>query len=114
MEKTLQNKYPHIYNKLILLWSTEECRTYICDILKDTRGDTRVGFPFDVAEELIAILSEHDRLYPYYNKPSHISFKSYRRPTMITNSVSNPRKYIPWILTLLGIAYIIKNYIMPV
>lgn len=112
MKVSLQNKYPHIYNKLILLWGTEECRLYISELLKDTRKDTRIGFPIEVAQELMSILAEHDRLYPYLNVPLGFkTFKKYPKPKEV-NKIS-----IRTVLYLMGgilcLMWVIKNYILP-
>ena len=112
MKVSLQNKYPHIYNKLILLWGTEECRTYISELLKDTRRDTRIGFPVEVAQELMSILTEHDRLFSYWNVPLGVkTFKKYPKPKEV-NEVSI-RTVLYLIVGILCFMWTIKNYILP-
>ncbi len=53
--------YQHIAQKLVLLWKTGTCDAYLVDLLVDTRGGTRHGFPRALVEEIIllrAILGE--------------------------------------------------------
>jgi hypothetical protein len=47
----LEEKYPHIFNKLVDLWETSQLKPYLDEIVFDARGD-RDGFHKDVGNEL--------------------------------------------------------------
>lgn len=55
-ESLLEQKFPHIAQKLSLLWGSDACAHYIGNLAIIDRGD-RHGFPVDVLEDLM-MLSE--------------------------------------------------------
>jgi len=60
----INQRYPHIGNKLLALWETEGVGDYISALLGDTRGGSRAGFPEDIVIALQALRSAHLRLHP--------------------------------------------------
>ena len=53
-------RFPHIANKLALLWPTrEKCCEYLDDLMRDKRGN-RKGFPADIAFELAVLKKQHE------------------------------------------------------
>lgn len=60
----INQRYPHIGKKLRDLWETEGVGDYIGELLGDTRGGSRAGFPKDVVATLEALRIAHLRLHP--------------------------------------------------
>lgn len=57
---------PHIARTLQSCWGTTGCQAYIHDLLRDTRGGTRQGFPLGVIDEFLLLLVVlEDQLGPY-------------------------------------------------
>jgi hypothetical protein len=57
--------FPHIGNKLKAYWGCQEFVSYMRNLIHDTRGGTRQGFPWDVLVALQSLLDEHFRAYPH-------------------------------------------------
>ena len=53
-ESTLEQKFPHIAQKLTVLWSSEACALYISNLAIVDRG-ARQGFPVEVLEDLMML-----------------------------------------------------------
>ena len=51
----LARQYPQILNKIVDLWNEETIDAYFSELILDTRGDQRQGFPADVAEEILRL-----------------------------------------------------------
>ena len=59
--------YPHalcqnfsrIVDKIIILWGEPELEAYFNELLMDSRGGTRQGFPPDVASEIFRLSMYH-------------------------------------------------------
>lgn len=51
----LARQYPKILSKIVDLWNSEDVDAYFSDLILDTRGDQRQGFPPAVAEEIIRL-----------------------------------------------------------
>lgn len=57
--------YPHL-QKIDLLWGSPECRIFVFNLLTDTRGGSRQGFPKAHAATLMLLLHEHDQHFPQF------------------------------------------------
>lgn len=65
----LYARFPHL-QCIDLMWGSRECRQYVLNLMTDTRGGTRQGFPSDHAMTIMSLLMEHDRVFPQYeNEP---------------------------------------------
>jgi len=53
--RELARQYPAILNKIVALWTSETIDAYFTDLIMDTRGDQRQGFPPEVAEEILRL-----------------------------------------------------------
>lgn len=53
--RELARQYPQILNKIVDLWSSDNIDSYFSELILDTRGDQRQGFPADVAEEILRL-----------------------------------------------------------
>ncbi|MEQ1766489.1 MAG: hypothetical protein ABL859_03595 [Methylotenera sp.] len=47
----LELEYPHIFNKILEIWETDQANEYFNLVVFDSRGD-RLGFPDEVSNEL--------------------------------------------------------------
>lgn len=61
--KALGTQFPHILNRLSLIWGSTAAETYFESLLIDERGG-RQGFPFEVLMEIDALAEFHRRTYP--------------------------------------------------
>jgi len=53
--RELARQYPAILRKIVDLWSSEAVDGYFSELILDTRGDQRQGFPPEVAEEILRL-----------------------------------------------------------
>lgn len=53
--------FPHILQKITLMWGTRELELFIGHLIMDARGGSRQGFPMDAAHEML-FLSETNRI----------------------------------------------------
>ena len=51
----LARQYPQILNKIVELWTSETVDDYFSELIMNTRGDQRQGFPAIVAEEILRL-----------------------------------------------------------
>jgi hypothetical protein len=58
-ESSIEQQFPHVAQKLIVLWPSEACALYINDLIVNRR-DARQGFPKDVIEDLLMLHSIND------------------------------------------------------
>jgi len=66
--RELARLYPAILHKIVALWELESIDAYFSDLILDTRGDQRQGFPPAVAEEILR-LSAINTKYRESKKP---------------------------------------------
>ncbi len=64
-ESTLEQKFPHIAQKLAMLWGSGACAPYISNLAFVDRG-VRQGFPEEVLEDLMMLYEINEMLI---NKP---------------------------------------------
>ena len=64
--KLVNSRFPHIGKKIEFLWGEREFDTMINKLFSDTRGDTRQGFPLEIADALLKLMMLHDTEFPYY------------------------------------------------
>lgn len=63
----LYQAFPHL-RRIDELWGTQQGRDYIKDLIGDTRGGTRQGFPDEHASTILQLLREHDDLFPQFEE----------------------------------------------
>ena len=51
----LERQYSRVLDKILDLWDTPDIETYFHELMVDTRGETRQGFPPAVASEIFAL-----------------------------------------------------------
>jgi len=61
----LYQRFPHL-RRIDTIWGSLECRKFIWELLTDTRGGTRMGFPKEYAGTIMSLLMEHDRRFPEF------------------------------------------------
>ena len=62
--QTIAARFPRIAKRLRLAWGSKEFRRYVDELLNDTRGGKRQGFPPEVLFALYKVVEEHDRQNP--------------------------------------------------
>lgn len=60
----LEEKFPRIADKVVLMWGYPEIITFFESLTLDDRGD-RDGFSPDVMSELVFLSAIHDIAYPF-------------------------------------------------
>jgi len=67
--RELARQYPSILKKIVDLWSSKDIDSYFSELILDTRGDQRQGFPPEVAEEILRLsvinTRYHESLKPH-------------------------------------------------
>jgi hypothetical protein len=61
--KTVSQNFPVIAQKLNAFWGRKEFGPFMTDLLHDSRGDNRKGFPFDTLMALHALAEQHNKEY---------------------------------------------------
>jgi len=56
----LEKQFVRILNRIVELWHTPQLESYLQDLLMDTRGGTRQGFPKEVASDIFNLSRIHD------------------------------------------------------
>ena len=65
----IARRIPRIAQRLDALWGHEAFPAYLGELMNDTRGGARQGFPEDVAIALFRLLQQHEKEFPQYVKP---------------------------------------------
>ena len=66
-ESTIEQNFPRIAQKLLVLWPSEACAMYLTSILVNTR-EARQGFPPKVVEDLLMLHAIND-MHLHSGKP---------------------------------------------
>lgn len=61
--KALEEKFPHVFLKLLELWGTVQMRPYLDELIMSNRPN-RQGFPVDVAGEIWALSRVYSIQHP--------------------------------------------------
>lgn len=56
--------FPHLVGRLQALWPTPDCAAFLTELIEDTRGGTRSGFPQQIAEEILLLQRVLEELAP--------------------------------------------------
>lgn len=67
------SRFPHIIEKLNLVWGFKEGSEYLRSLTVDDRGG-RQGFPADMLFTIHRLIELHDEKYPQYSTTSHLPF----------------------------------------
>ncbi len=59
-------RFPHLRDRIELLWGTPEGSKAINDLILDSRQGTRGGFPKEYLDTLITLCSEHETKFPEF------------------------------------------------
>ena len=62
--KVIDQAFPRIGSKIKLYWGQRQFATYMNELLHDTRGGKRRGFPRDVLTALGNLFDQHNKAYP--------------------------------------------------
>lgn len=66
----LEKQFPRIMYKIIDLWDTPQLDDYFIELMIDSRGGGRQGFPHEVATEIHRLSQVYDRLSHGEDKPA--------------------------------------------
>lgn len=61
--KQIEERFPHIFDKLLELWGTMQMHDYLDELMMSRRAG-RQGFPDGVAAEVWALSAVYAKLYP--------------------------------------------------
>ncbi|MEO8542680.1 MAG: hypothetical protein ABI434_03815 [Burkholderiaceae bacterium] len=67
--QVVNTSFPHIGRKIAEQWGQPEFNRLIHQLLRDTRGGGREGFPAQVTLALVGLESQHQRDYPQLTIP---------------------------------------------
>ena len=59
----LEQKYPHIMDRLVIMWDSPEFDAYLNKFMLDTRAHARQGFPPEVASEILRLSMLHSEQF---------------------------------------------------
>ena len=60
----LVEKFPHIAKKIAFLWGSQDFYLMFNELMHDTRGGTRKGFPLDAGSALLRLHLQHAQQFP--------------------------------------------------
>jgi hypothetical protein len=69
----LYQSFPHL-RKIDELWGTRAARDFLKDLMTDSREGARQGFELGHASTLLALLVEHDDLFPQFDDSRGFNF----------------------------------------
>ena len=71
--KHIEERFPHVFNKLIELWGTSQMIPYIDSLVMSDRPN-RAGFPFEVTAEIWDLHKIYPMLHPDAVPAESVSF----------------------------------------
>jgi hypothetical protein len=77
--------YPEIGVKIKLFWGSQEFTDLMHELLNDTRGHLRVGFPCNVVKSFLILQELHDRVFPKFSEKSYAPKSLSHRPSGFGN-----------------------------
>jgi hypothetical protein len=64
--KILDERFPHILEKIVQLWDTADAQPYLADLLRPNAGRfDRDGFPDKAWDEILQLQVLHNRQHPH-------------------------------------------------
>ena len=64
----IQRRMPHIAREIDKKWGSAALNNYVAEVMFDTRGDTRRGFPTEIVDAMLAITHANDHDHPALRK----------------------------------------------
>jgi len=59
--------YPHVANRVKVLWGSDGCRALLMSLIGDSRDGARTGFDPKHAKIIFKLISHHDKEFPEFN-----------------------------------------------
>lgn len=59
----LEKKFPHILDKIIIMWDSAEFDSYLNKFMLDKRDHARQGFPPEIATEILRLSMLHSKQF---------------------------------------------------
>lgn len=63
--------YPDIAKKIKLHWGCQEFTDLMHELLNETRGHGREGFPAQVVDSFLTLQQLHDQVFPSMSEPTY-------------------------------------------
>lgn len=63
--------YPEIAKKIKLHWGHQEFTDLVHELLNETRGHGREGFPTHVVDAFLTLQQLHDQVFPSMSEPTY-------------------------------------------
>lgn len=60
----LSQQFPHVIEKVILLWGYPEFYIFINKLLLQSRNENRQGFPPEVLKDILQMETDHEKIIP--------------------------------------------------
>lgn len=60
----LERNFPHIVERMVLLWNRRECGEYLRSLLVTEQGESRRGFPLELVDDLLMLDAVHGARFP--------------------------------------------------
>jgi len=88
----LNDKFQRLGEKVLTTWGTRECRRMLLNLINDSRGGTRSGFPPEVAAAITRLLLAHDEKFPHFDDSQDIipPFSGKARPVKDVEKHTGP------------------------
>ena len=73
--KVINEAFPNIGQKLMLFWGYPEFNALLDDLIQDTRGSQRTGFPKHILAALLSLDLDHEMAHPELKRhqPEYLS-----------------------------------------
>lgn len=68
----LAQQFPRILNKIFDAWDTPEMGSYFYELMVDTRGGARHGFPPEVAEDIFKLQKAYNKQHAYQDATASV------------------------------------------
>lgn len=59
----LEKQFPHIFNKIIIMWDSPDFDSYLNKFMLDKRDHARQGFPPEIATEILRLSMLHSKQF---------------------------------------------------
>jgi len=70
--QVIEDSYPEIGRKIKLFWGNQEFTDLMHELLTDTRGHVRTGFPCAVVNSFLKLQELHNTVFPQFSEKSPV------------------------------------------
>ncbi len=79
--QVIEDAYPELGRKVKLFWGNQEFTDLMHELLTDTRGHARAGFPRPVVNSFLKLQGLHNRVFSQFSEKSHATKVLSHRPS---------------------------------